>query len=75
MPIRNNAARFQFECRDPDESLRKLWDRVQATAPTAVRARLEEARKLFPDIPFDEDVASNGVLFRHVCEYYLKHHS
>lgn len=58
---------------DADGSLRKLWTEVQAAGPSAIEARLEEARRQFPDIPFDAEVATNGALFRTVCLFFLKH--
>lgn len=74
MKPRDNAARLQIELRDPDQTLRKLWERVQQVVPEAARARIEDARRDYPEIPFDMDAATNGAIFRSLCEFFLKHH-
>lgn len=75
MKPRNNAARLQIEIYDPNQELRKLWERVQKVAPEACKARLEEAKRQFSEIAFDEAMSSNGAIFRALCETFLKQHA
>lgn len=60
-----------LEFYDTDGQAKALWEQVKAVTGDAVRARILEARKAFPDIPFDVDAPTNTAVFRHICQFYL----